>query len=139
MCDYSIHAEKTRPAKVGDKLKTAFLGAGIGFCDVDSPETAVCLRPGTELAFPKEVVIAGQAATGYRAATFRKINEGRLFTHHDALEFPDGKIVLVWYLRLEQHAEVLQLPAEPKIENILVKTSAYEARFDGKERRALTG
>jgi hypothetical protein len=31
--------------------------------------------------------------------------------HHDALEFPDGEIVLVTQLREGQHATVLQLPA----------------------------
>jgi hypothetical protein len=31
--------------------------------------------------------------------------------HHDALEFPDGKIVLVTRLREGQQAAVLQMPA----------------------------
>jgi hypothetical protein len=31
--------------------------------------------------------------------------------HHDALEFPDGKIVLLTHLLAGQHATVLQLPA----------------------------
>jgi hypothetical protein len=31
--------------------------------------------------------------------------------HHDALEFPDGKIVLVTDLSEGQHATVLQLPS----------------------------
>jgi len=33
--------------------------------------------------------------------------------HHDALEFPDGKIVLLTTLKPGQQATVLQLPAEP--------------------------
>jgi hypothetical protein len=32
-------------------------------------------------------------------------------THHDALEFPDGQVVLVTRLCEGQHATVLQLPA----------------------------
>jgi hypothetical protein len=32
-------------------------------------------------------------------------------THHDALEFPDGRLVLVTRLCEEQVATVLQLPA----------------------------
>jgi hypothetical protein len=35
-------------------------------------------------------------------------------THHDALEFPDGQIVLLTRLCEDQQATVLQLPAEPK-------------------------
>jgi hypothetical protein len=34
--------------------------------------------------------------------------------HHDALEFPDGQIVLLTRLCGGQHATVLQLPAQPK-------------------------
>jgi hypothetical protein len=33
--------------------------------------------------------------------------------HHDALEFPDGGILLVTRLCEGQHARVLQLPASP--------------------------
>ena len=35
-------------------------------------------------------------------------------THHDALEFPDGTIVLLTRLLQGQHATVLQLPAVPQ-------------------------
>ena len=34
--------------------------------------------------------------------------------HHDALEFPDGQIVLLTFLKEGQQATVLQLPAAPK-------------------------
>jgi hypothetical protein len=34
--------------------------------------------------------------------------------HHDALEFPDGEIVLLTHLSEGQQATVLQLPADPK-------------------------
>jgi hypothetical protein len=34
--------------------------------------------------------------------------------HHDALEFPDGRIVLLTKLMVCQEATVLQLPAQPK-------------------------
>ena len=33
--------------------------------------------------------------------------------HHDALEFPDGRIVLLTKLMVGQEATVLQLPAQP--------------------------
>jgi hypothetical protein len=35
--------------------------------------------------------------------------------HHDALEFPDGHIVLLTQLCEGQHATVLQLPARPLV------------------------
>ena len=37
--------------------------------------------------------------------------------HHDALEFPDGQIVLLTRLCEGQHATVLQLPASPRATN----------------------
>jgi hypothetical protein len=36
--------------------------------------------------------------------------------HHDALEFPDGRTVLLTLLCERQAASVLQLPAQPKTE-----------------------
>ena len=57
MCDYSLHDVASRPAKVGDKLVTTHFRNAItrGFCDPRQPRVAVCLLPGTELAFEKEV------------------------------------------------------------------------------------
>ena len=57
MCDYSLHLIASRPARVGDKLVTTRFPNTItrGFASVDEPELAVCLLPGTELAFEKEV------------------------------------------------------------------------------------
>ena len=46
-------------------------------------------------------------------ARFRQINTDRPHTHHDALEFPDGEVVLLTELWESQHATVLQLPASP--------------------------
>jgi hypothetical protein len=50
----------------------------------------------------------------YKTAIFRQINKDRAAAHHDALEFPDGEIVLLTCLCEDQRATVLQLPAEPK-------------------------
>jgi hypothetical protein len=49
-----------------------------------------------------------------KTAIFRQINKEKVAAHHDALEFPDGQIVLLTFLREGQQATVLQLPAEPK-------------------------
>ena len=121
MCDYSLHFVASRPAKVGDKLvSTRFPETTTrGFASVDDRNVAVCLLPGTELAFEKEVrcetAFVFRSKFGHTVAMFREINKGQSNVHHDALEFPDGKIVLLTHLCKGQRATVLQLPAHPRI------------------------
>ena len=71
--------------------------------------------PGTELAFEEEVRcdtgIVFSLSFGHKVAKFQEVNQDKLHAHHDALEFPDGKIVLLTHLCKGQHATVLQLPA----------------------------
>lgn len=121
MCDYSLHHVASRPAKVGDKLVTSAFGSSTthGFCAVGEPNVAVCLRPGTELAFESDVesnhaTLGGLGMEigelGGKVARFTQIDMDRPAAYHDALEFPNGKIVLVTYLRRGQVATVLQLP-----------------------------
>jgi len=123
MCDYSLHLVASRPAKVGEKLvSTRFPNTSTrGFASVGERNVAVCLLPGTELAFEQEVqcetafVLRSKCQLGHKVAMFREINQGRSNVHHDALEFPDGQIVLLTYLCEGQHAFVLQLPASPRV------------------------
>ena len=49
----------------------------------------------------------------HTTAIFRQINKDNAYVHHDALELPDGKIVLLTHLVQDQEATVLQLPAQP--------------------------
>jgi hypothetical protein len=59
MCDYSLQSTQSRPAKVGDKLTTHNFGTGTrGFATAQDPTTAVCVLPGTEIAFSREVALA---------------------------------------------------------------------------------
>jgi hypothetical protein len=53
MCDYSLHVVASRQAKVGDKLLATKFNKTItrGFAAVGEPNVAVCLLPGTEVAF----------------------------------------------------------------------------------------
>jgi hypothetical protein len=121
MCDYSLHNVKSRPAKVGDKLTTHNFNTGTrGFAAPEDASTAVCVLPGTELAFARAVSCRPRGLLGWKASTvkqttaiFRQINKDNLHTHHDALEFPDGQIVLLTDLFEHQEATVLQLPAQP--------------------------
>jgi hypothetical protein len=117
MCDYSLHNVKTRPAKVGDKLTTRDFGTGTrGFSASEDKNVAVCLLPGTELSFKEEVRCSrlwpwSKSVIKHKTAIFRQINQHDPITHHDALEFPDGQIVLLTFLKKHQRATVLQLPA----------------------------
>jgi hypothetical protein len=52
-----------------------------------------------------------------RLARFRQVNMEQAYVHHDALEFPNGKIILLARLSEGQHATVLQLPASPRATN----------------------
>ena len=124
MCDYSLHSVKSRPARVGDKLTTSDFRTGTrGFAAAEDANVAVCVRPGTELSFAAEVACFPTGLFAWRGTTikhstaiFRQVNKDKIAAHHDALEFPDGRIVLLTLLKEGQQATVLQLPAEPKTE-----------------------
>lgn len=121
MCDYSLKNTMSRPAKIGDKLTTRDFRTGTrGFAAQENPAVAVCVLPGTELAFSKDVSTVAfgllwtkQRTSGHRTAIFRQINKDIPHTHHDALEFPGGEVVLLTSLWEGQEATVLQLPAQP--------------------------
>ena len=119
MCDYSLHLVASRPAKVADKLVATDFKKSItrGFTEIGQPEVAVCLLPGTEVAFDADVQydrafsMFGRARLSQRVARFRQVNMDDPNVHHDALEFPGGQIVMVTRLIPGQTATVLQLPA----------------------------
>ncbi len=116
MCDYSLQHVASRPAKVGDKLITSnFKGSMThGFAAIGQPDVAVCLLPGTEIAFENEVKQDGffrsKTMTDQKTAIFRQLNKDQPSTFHDALEFADGQIVLLARLKAGVQATVLQLP-----------------------------
>jgi hypothetical protein len=129
MCDYSLHSVSSRPAKVADKLVTTRLprskarafaavgehGAKLVIHD-SPPEVAVCLLPGTELAFDDAVryerafSLLGKGHVKHKVARFRQIDLDDPHVHHDALEFPDGQVLKITRLAAGQTATVLQLP-----------------------------
>jgi hypothetical protein len=49
-------------------------------------------------------------------AIFRQRAKNEPYQHHDMLELPDGRTVLLTHLYEGQMATVLQLPAEPRNE-----------------------
>jgi hypothetical protein len=112
-----------------------YTGTG-GFAAPENANTAVCVLPGTELAFAKPVMRSPRVLFGWKAnmiahttAIFRQVNKDNPRAHHDALEFPDGQIVLLTHVLEYQEATVLQLPAQP--------ATAAEAK--AQERVALVG
>ena len=130
MCDYSLQNVRSRPAKVGDKLTTRDFGTCTrGFAAAEDAGVAVCVLPGTELAFSDTVAVSNPRlivawkwkvkTLPYSTAIFRQVNKHDPRVHHDALEFPDGRIVLLTKLLPGQEATILQLPAQ--------RTTAAEA------------
>jgi hypothetical protein len=85
----------------------------------EDKNVAVCLLPGTELSFTEEVRKIhswpwSAPTIRHKTAIFRKVHQHNPTVHHDALEFPDGRIILVTLLEAGQQATVLQLPAAPE-------------------------
>ena len=115
MCDYSLHAIASRPAKIGEQLISSNFDSTTtrGFAGANDPNVAVCLLPGTELVFDRDVLYDGllfPKNVGSRLARFRQINLCKANRHHDALEFSHGRVVLLTKLVVGQFATGLQLP-----------------------------
>jgi len=128
MCDYSLENQLSRPAAVGDKLVTSSfpMTPTRGFCAEGEAGVAVCLLPGTELAFAEPVRYNGfwgtvvnyvKSRMGHDMANamlarFRQVDLDNPHTHHDAIELADGRVIKLSLLHEGQRARVLQLPAQ---------------------------
>ena len=92
MCDFSLQSVRSRPAKVGDKLVTRDFGTGTrGFAAADDLRLAVCVMPGTELAFAGGVACLSAGLLGWKTRTinhqtaiFRQVNRDKSAAHHGA-------------------------------------------------------
>ena len=137
MCDFSLHAVRSRPAKVGDKLTTRLFNSGTrGFSAPEDEGMAVCLLPGTELSFTEAVRRSPRwpwntNVINYKTAIFRQINKEVQHTHHDALEFPTGQIVLLTLLEEGQQATVLQLPTTAGVKVPREEEAAFWEQVSG--------
>jgi hypothetical protein len=136
MCDYSLELVASRAAKVGDRLVTTQFKHTItrGFAEVGEPDVAVCILPGTELAFERDVEydhflgFFPRRQLDERVARFRQVNINDPSKHHDALEFPSGEVVLLHRLFEGQRATVLQLPAMGAVERAEGKMGGSEPK-----------
>ncbi len=128
MCDYSLEHIASRPAVVGDKLTvTRFPSCTTGFQGEDA-NVAVCLLPGTELAFDAPISKgsnwygAQEAAATFTqsVAVFSQILRPEMTWgyHKDAIEMADGVKVLLNELVPGQTATVLQLPKEATVSHL---------------------
>ena len=137
MCDYSLQHVRSRPAKVGDRLTTHDFGTCTrGFAAAQELEWRFAFFRNRACVFERgdknnSRFLAGWKVEnlGHTTAIFRQVNKNEPMKHHDALEFPDGRIVLLTKLSEGQEATVLQLPAQP--------TTAAEA--DAQKRIAYVG
>jgi hypothetical protein len=122
MCDFSAAAAKSRTAAKADRLLTHHISSHTkGFVDAKDHSMAVCLLPGTQLAFAAPVRAADilnhdKKVFPFKTAKFVQVDKDDPAVHHDALEFPDGQTVKLNLLFEGQQATVLQLPAEPRNE-----------------------
>jgi hypothetical protein len=75
MCDYSLHHVASRPARVADKLTTRAFGTGTrGFAASEDARVAVCVLPGTELAFANPVECRTAGLLGWSQENVRSPN-----------------------------------------------------------------
>ncbi|MGC2076379.1 MAG: hypothetical protein WA728_10185 [Xanthobacteraceae bacterium] len=94
MCDYSLDSVASRPARIGDKSVTTKFKNSVthGFVAIEEPTVAVCVLPGTEIAFEQDVgychSLLPNQKVAERLARFRQIDKEQTSAHHDALEFP---------------------------------------------------
>jgi len=102
------------PAKIGDKLVTT-RSSPCGFAPGGKPDGAVSLLSGTELEFDKDIKYYHRFSLlrfsrGYKTAKFRRFDTGASPDKRDAIEFPDGRLVMVAELVGGQTATVVQVP-----------------------------
>ena len=105
---------------------------------------AVCLLPGTELSFAHKVGRAGRwpwskIVINHKTAIFRQINQEKRAAHHDALEFPDGQIVLLTCLKQVSRPQFFScrprlLTLKPRNEQRMVQPLS-DPRLKGKKSR----
>jgi hypothetical protein len=94
MCDYSLDFVASRPAAVGDKLVTTKFENSVtrGFAAIEEPTVAVCVLPGTEIAFEQDVEychsLLPNQKVAERLARFRQIKKEQASARHDASAQP---------------------------------------------------
>jgi hypothetical protein len=118
MCDYSMHAIKNRKAVVGDKVKTSdfMRTSSPGLESLTEPGVAICLIPGTGVEFDEPVQHRDIGLNFNTPIPFKIGRYVRKAGHEtefkDAVQFPDGSMVLMAYLVTNQTGTVTYVPEE---------------------------
>jgi hypothetical protein len=90
MCDYSLEAYRSRPARLGERYNThLFESHSIGFVAPGDASTAVCMECDMKLrleGIPERVQRAKRVSAN-EDATFTRIEKG---FHHDGVRFANG-------------------------------------------------
>lgn len=93
MCDYSLEAYRSRPAREGERYTThRFPSGAVGFIAPGDAVTAICMAYDTKLTL-EDIPQAVQKATGAQASelvTFSRI-ENQLF--QDGVRFENGAVI----------------------------------------------
>jgi hypothetical protein len=98
MCDYSLEAYRSRPARVGEQYVThRFPSHGIGFIAPGDPETAVCMSCDTRLRVENlpEHVRSHFGVAAEETVTFVRLEGGQF---HDGIRFANGAEVSLQHL-----------------------------------------
>ena len=142
MCDHGLHDVRSRPARAGDKLITRrFHRSAVSFFAVHEPSLAVCVPPGTEIAFESEIrcrrMLPLLSPIGLRTklARVRLVRGGEPNRPHEALELPNGEIVLWSRLCEGQRATVLQLPVPVRPQSTEISSSPTRSSIAVTRRR----
>ena len=90
MCDYSLEAYRSRPARLGERYEThRFESYSIGFIAPGDPSTAVCMACDTKLRLEgvTEMVQRVHGVSANESVTFIRLDNG---PHHDGVRFANG-------------------------------------------------
>jgi hypothetical protein len=100
MCDYSLEAYRSRPARLGEKYEThLFESHSIGFVAPGDSSTAVCMECDMKLrleGIPERVQRTKRVSVN-EDVTFTRIENG---FHHDGVRFGNGAEVTLQELGL---------------------------------------
>jgi hypothetical protein len=116
MCDYSLEAYRSRPAREGEQYVThRFSSSAIGFIAPGDTTTAVCMAYDTQLQLEEipQTVQAGLGVPAKTRATFARL-EGGVF--QDGVRFENGAQITLQQLGPGVKAVVVDALVSPRRE-----------------------
>ncbi len=121
MCDYSLEAYRSQPAKEGVGYEThRFTSHSIGFIAPGDAVTAVCMACGMRLRLEDipERVQRSVGVTADEAVTFTRLETG---TYRDGVRFANGREITLQQLGPGVRASVIDgLTSKPELREAVV-------------------